>query len=132
MIGPGNWTLEVSAPGYQTLGLPGITVANDRAAQVDIQLERTATGLAEEDLLDVYPNPFAYQAMIGYRVTVSGRYRLRLYDLKGRLVMEEQLFHDTAGVFHYRLDTGGLTPEIYLLELISPVSTTIRKIYKSR
>jgi hypothetical protein len=132
MIGPGTWTLEVSAPGYETVTVLGITVENDRARRVDIQLERWATGLLNQDLLDIHPNPFADQAVIGYRATLPGRYQLRLYDLKGRLVMEDQLFHDTAGIYRYQLNAGGLVPDIYLLELISPMSTTIRKIYKIR
>jgi hypothetical protein len=132
MIGPGSWTLDISAPGYETLTLPGITVENGRSTSLDVRLDKTATGLPDQHGLGISPNPFVHETVIDYRATVPGRYRLRLYDLKGRLVLEDHLLHNTAGIYHYRLDAGELLPDIYILEFISPVSITVRKIYKSR
>jgi hypothetical protein len=132
LIEPGTWNLVVSAAGYDTKIIPDVKVENDRAILLDIQLDQTGTGLPEREQLDIYPNPFISHSLISYTANIQGRYRIRLYDMKGRLVFDEQHIHETAGRYRYRLDASGLDQGIYILRFISPSSTISRKIYKIR
>ena len=132
LIEPGTWNLEVSATGYDTKIVPDVTVENDRAIRLDIQLDQTGTGMRERDQLDIYPNPFISHSLISYTASIQGSYRIRLYDLKGRLVFDEQRIHEMAGIYSYQLDAKGLDQGIYILRFISPSSSITRKIYKIR
>jgi hypothetical protein len=132
LIEPGTWNLEVSAAGYDTIIVPDVKVENDRAIRLDIQLHQTGTSTSVEDQLDIYPNPFISHSLISYTTTIRGRYRISLYDLKGRVVFDEQRIHEMTGRYRYRLDASGLDKGIYILRFISPASTICRKIYKIR
>lgn len=132
LIEPGTWNLEVSAAGYNTIIVTDVTVENDRATRLDIHLDQMGTGMHERDQLDIYPNPFISHSLISYTASIQGRYHIRLYDLKGRLVFDEKLIHEMSGRYKYRLDASGLDQGIYILRFISPASTISRKIYKIR
>jgi hypothetical protein len=109
-----------------------VTVENDRATRVNILLVQTGTGIHDLDRLDIYPNPFKRRSIISYTARIPGRYRIRLYDLKGRLVFDERRIHEMAGRYSYPLDANGLDQGIYILRFITPASTITRKIYKIR
>lgn len=132
LIEPGTWNLKVSAAEYDTIIVPDVTVENDRATRVDIKLVQTRTGMRERDQLEIYPNPFISHSLISYTASIQGRYRIRLYDLKGRLVFDELRIHEMAGTYSYQLDASRLNKGVYILRFISPASTTTRKIYKIR
>jgi hypothetical protein len=132
LMKPGTWNLEVTAAGYDTMVIRDVTVENDRATRVDIQLVKPGTGIRDRDRLDIFPNPFKHRSSISYRAGIPGRYRIRLYDLKGRLVFDERRMHEMAGIYSYQLDAKGLDQGIYILRFISPESTITRKIYKIR
>jgi len=104
----------------------------DSATHLNIQLLRTKTGLPDRERLNIFPNPFINRSLISYTAGLPGRYRLRLYDLKGRLVFSEGLTHEMEGNYSYRLDASGLDQGIYILQFVSPASTITRKIYKIR
>ena len=130
LIEPGTWNLEVSADGYDTAVIRDIVVENDRTTAVNIELARSGTEIPAG--LDISPNPFVDHSLITYTAGIPGRYRIRLYDLNGRLVIDAQHIHQTVGVYSYRLSGGQLSPGIYLLRFLSPSSSHTRKIYKSR
>jgi hypothetical protein len=131
LIEPGTWNLEVSAAGYDTMVVRDVTVENDRATRVDIQLVPTGgTGMRDRDRLDIFPNPFRHRSFISYNARIPGRYHIRLYDLKGTLVFDERRIHEMSGTYNYQLDAIGLDQGIYILRFISPESTITRKIYK--
>jgi hypothetical protein len=132
LIEPGTWNLEVSADGYDTAIVRGVRVAHDRGTRVDIQLVKPGTGIRPRDRFGIYPNPFQRRSILAYTARVPGMYRIRLYDLKGRLVLDEQVKHEMAGMYSYRLDASGLDQGIYILRLTSPTSTFTRKIFKTR
>ncbi len=132
LIEQGIWNLEVSAAGYDTALIRDVTVENDRATRLDIRLFQTETGIIERDRFAVSPNPFRRSSIISYTARRPGRYRLRLYDLKGRLVLDERFIHEMAGTYTYPLDASGLDEGIYILRFISPASAATRKIYKIR
>jgi hypothetical protein len=131
-IEPGTWNLEVSAPGYDTIVVRNVTVENDSATHVHIQLMQTGTSIREKERLNIYPNPFIHHSLISYSVRIPGRYHISVYDLKGRLVFKERRMHEMAGDYSYRLEANQLDQGIYILQLVSPASTITRKIYKIR
>jgi hypothetical protein len=133
LIEPGTWNLEVTAAGYDTMVVRDVTVENDRATRVDIQLVPTGeTGMLDRDRLEIFPNPFRHLSSISYNARIPGRYHIRLYDLKGTLVFDERRIHEMSGTYSYQLDAIGLDQGIYILRFISPESTITRKIYKIR
>ena len=132
LIEPGTWNLEVSAAGYDTMVVRDVTVENDKATRVDIQLVQPGTGIRDRDRLDIFPNPFRHRSFISYNARKPGRYHIRLYDLKGTLVFDERRIHEMSGTYSYQLDAIGLDQGIYILRFISPESTITRKIYKIR
>jgi hypothetical protein len=132
LIEQGTWNLEVSAAGYDTALIRNVTVENDQATRVDIRLVQTETGILERDRFTVSPNPFRWRSTISYTTKRPGRCRLRLYDLKGRLVLDDGFIHEMAGTYTYPLDASGLDEGVYILRFISPASAATRKIYKIR
>jgi hypothetical protein len=132
LIEPGIWNLEVSAAGYDTILVRDLMVENDKATRVNIQLVQTGTGISDLDRFAVSPNPFRRRSVISYTARIPGRYHIRLYDLKGRLVFDEQQIHEMAGIYSYQLDASALDKGIYILRFISPASSITRKIYKIR
>jgi hypothetical protein len=130
LVEPGTWDLEVSAAGYDTTFVRDVTVENDRATRVNIQLVQTGTGIPDPGRFSISPNPFQHHSLISYTARIPGRYRIRLYNMKGRLVLDEWRIHEMAGIYSYRLDANGLDQGIYILRFISPASTITRKIYK--
>lgn len=132
LIEPGTWDLEVSARGYDTLIVREVIVENDRATHIDINLVRSEIVFADRARLNIYPNPFIHGSLISYSAGMPGRYSIRLYDLRGRLIFHERRLHDMKGVYTYQLDAGELDQGIYIIQLISPSSTITRRIYKIR
>jgi len=102
------------------------------ATRVNIQLTRAGTDTADQDRLEISPNPFIDHSIISYTAWIPGSYRIRLFDLHGRLVLDVRRTYEMAGVYDYQLDAKGLDQGIYILRFISPSSTITRKIFKSR
>jgi hypothetical protein len=130
LIEPGTWNLEVMAEGYETATVSDVIVEQDSATRVDIQLVRVGTGMSGR--LDVSPNPFIDHTSITYTVRIPGMYRIRIYDLNGRLMLDAGRVHEEAGIYHYRLDGMGLHPGIYMLRFVSPASAISVKIIRSQ
>ncbi len=132
LVEPGTWDLEVSAEGYDTLIIRDVTVEHDKATRMDIQLARTGSSMANQDRLEISPNPFVDHSIISYTAWMPGSYRIRLFDMNGKLVLDVRQTYEMAGVYSYRLDARELDPGIYILRFISPASTITRKIFKSQ
>ena len=130
LIAPGTWNLEVSAAGYETAVIRNVAVVNDRATRVDVELIPWVTDISGREGLKIGPNPFVNRCIISYTAWIPGRYHIRLYDLKGRLVFQEERFHGMADSHDYKLDASGLDPGVYILRFIAPTSSITRKIYK--
>jgi hypothetical protein len=132
LIEPGRWDLEVSSSGYGTKIIRDVEVDNDLAAHISIQLDPAPLSTQVPQHLDVSPNPFIYNTLLSYSVIVPGRHKIRLFDMHGRLRLEDQLIHDLPGMYTYRLDGKELEEGIYILQFISPESTVSGKIFKSQ
>jgi hypothetical protein len=130
LIEPGTWNLEVMAEGYETATVSDVNVQWNSTTRVDIQLVRISTGLSGK--LEVFPNPFIDRSSIRYTVKTPGRYRIRIYDLNGRLMLDDVRVHEEAGNYRYQLDGTGLPPGIYMLRFVSPASAISVKIIRSQ
>ena len=74
-------------------------------------------GLADRDAnayqLHLYPNPFREYATLEIHGPASAAYRMRIYDMHGRRVREQEYPHDQRML----LERGGLGPGVYFIEL---------------
>jgi len=68
-------------------------------------------------LLEGYPNPFAEQATLTYRLPVTGAVLMNVYDVLGREVARLVDRVQEAGTHTTRLDGGGLPPGLYVVRL---------------
>jgi hypothetical protein len=82
--------------------------------------------LAERhDLLTAYPNPFNSSARISLQVKESGRVRLRVFDLEGRLTVTPVDGLLSAGVHEIVFDGSQLPTGLYFLSLEQPAAAPV-------
>ena len=132
LIEPGTWDVEVSALGYGTKIIRDVQVDHDRATPVSILLRPAGVSTHEKESLLVSPNPFIYNTLLSYKAREPGKYQIRLYDLDGRLLFEDQRIHEQPGAYSYRLDGNGIKQGIYILQVVSPKSAITRRVCKSQ
>lgn len=65
------------------------------------------------------PNPFSGSTLISYRVATPGPVKLRVYDLRGRLVREVSGTASDGDLQQIMLDAGGLADGVYSYSLES-------------
>ncbi len=75
-----------------------------------------------------YPNPVRGQARIPYAVPESGRVRMAAYDALGREVSVLVDGERGTGTHAATLDTGALTPGVYVLRLESEAGVVTRRL----
>lgn len=143
LIEEGTWDLEISAPGYLPLLVSQVRVIPDQAVRLDLGLEpvpsgipdrespKTRPGPGEADSPVVFPNPFRDRTCLYLTLNSPGSCRIHLYDMKGRLLLQEGLVFNTAGRQVVLLDTSRLKRGVYLLEILGPDSRSTQKIIKT-
>jgi hypothetical protein len=57
--------------------------------------------------VSVFPNPFSNQISFEYRLERPGSVTLRIFDSLGRVVLEDNVHHDTTGSFVYSWQANG-------------------------
>ena len=67
--------------------------------------------------LSIYPSPADEMLVIELSGDMAGKSVLRLFDITGRQVMPEQLWHTERGDNRMVLETSGLRPGIYILQI---------------
>jgi PQQ-dependent dehydrogenase (s-GDH family) len=75
--------------------------------------------LTEDKSLDIYPNP-ANQFVVVYNYTTDTR-KFSLYDLNGRLMLQQSLTQSTS-----RINTSNLTSGMYILKITDSKDINIR------
>lgn len=85
--------------------------------------EPRATRPGSPTLLGLAPNPFNPSCWLRYRLDGPGATRLRVYDLLGRLVLDQNLGQRSAGEHRQRIDLAGAASGPYILELESSSAT---------
>ncbi len=76
----------------------------------------------------VYPNPFNSSTTIKYQLSQSGRIRLALYDIKGRLIKSLINAYVSVGEHYVSIEIDNLASGIYILKLITDRGSDARKI----
>lgn len=111
-------------PGYQQVSfLRGEWTYHDKSVPTkDRIMEATAssagTVLAEQhELLTAYPNPFNATTRVSFVVKESGRVRLRVFDLEGRLSATLADGPLSAGAQHVDFNGLSLSTGLYFLSL---------------
>ena len=67
--------------------------------------------------VSIYPNPVAGDAHIDITAAEAGNAHLRIYDLNGRCVMENNLGHINEGTQTYTFSTQGMARGMYLVNV---------------
>ena len=73
------------------------------------------------------PNPFSSSTLIAYRVAKPGPVKLRVYDLRGRLVHEARDLATDHNIQQITLDAGGLASGVYYYSLESGGNTAWKR-----
>lgn len=103
---PGKYTLQVSAPGYQTQTVLHVMVPEKGWTDVEISLEPANTRLcanaqtsppAAPELMQNYPNPFNQQTVIDYNLPANSYLRLAVWNLQGQLIRVLASSEQSAG-----------------------------------
>jgi len=79
--------------------------------------------------LDLYPNPINDQLNLRFRSTESGKIRIRLVDISGRIILDKD-FSSCLGINTYQINTTTLNHGIYFINLISGNKVINKKIVK--
>ncbi len=78
--------------------------------------------------LDTYPNPFNMDTMIQYRIDLSSKVNIVVYDLLGRMVAEIEDQYRSPGLYYAKFDARDLPSGIYILTLLYDGQKLDRKI----
>lgn len=102
----GKYTLQVSAPGYQTQTVLQVMVPETGWSDVEISLEPANTRLcansqssppAAPQLMQNYPNPFNQQTVIDYTLPANSYLKLAVWNLQGQLIRVLASSEQSAG-----------------------------------
>ena len=78
----------------------------------------TVETLSADRELKVFPNPVRGEATVTFRSAATPKVDLQLMDLNGRTVKGDFRFQSAAGGLQtWSLDTGGLPPGVYLVQV---------------
>lgn len=99
--------------------------------QTTYVVEQTActTGIKEVTLssLSVQPNPSTGNFTVGFEMYTPGNVQIKIFDLFGQLVKEEQP-QQVSGTYSHQMDISNLAKGIYILQINSDGVTQNRKI----
>jgi beta-lactamase superfamily II metal-dependent hydrolase len=89
----------------------------------------------EPDLLNIYPNPFAFETTFEFSIPTGERAKLEVYDVRGRLVhvMGDDPSRSPSRVLTWdgrSLEGRGTTPGVYFVRISSPSLETSSKVVK--
>ena len=82
----------------------------------------------EFGIVSIYPNPFNAFTRVDYCLLEDTRVSLKLFDLRGRLVLDLFDAQQKAGRHHINLDGGHLASGVYLMRLETAMGMSQRKI----
>jgi predicted outer membrane repeat protein len=77
---------------------------------------------------EAYPNPFNSSLAVSYQLSAVSRVSLKLYDVAGRLVSNQELGIRNAGSHRAVIDGSGLSSGVYFLKLVAGNRIATRKI----
>ncbi|MEX0721253.1 MAG: T9SS type A sorting domain-containing protein [Balneolaceae bacterium] len=114
---------EGSANNYQTLKNTYAELLVEQQGDGDIQVQKVKRSKEKEaeelpeafGLHDAYPNPFNPSTVLKFEVPNTGKVRVEVFDIAGRLVSVLANQNYQAGVHQLRFDAEGLASGVYLV-----------------
>jgi hypothetical protein len=128
---PGGYFTGVSNPGYVYVGTHGrgiLRTSNWQTQSVDEPKPTVQTGPVIQ--LMVYPNPAIANASIQFKVEKQGEVLIRMYDLSGKVVYQEELKNVVPGSFIHELDLSTMNKGNYIVNVITPTGKLNGKLLK--
>lgn len=80
------------------------------------------------DMLNVYPNPFSNRTQIHYTLTQEAEVNLEVYDLTGRKVKTFANTRFQPGIYNYTFENETGNDGVYLIKLTIDGKSTFRKV----
>lgn len=71
-----------------------------------------------DENIHIYPNPVINNATIEYKISEKTSSELYIFDLNGRLLMNEKITEQTPGVIKHTMDFSGLDNGTYFIQVI--------------
>jgi len=123
------WTPCTQVSTLDYLIFPIVNGNQDNDFSYELQFEGNSLPLAD-DIQLIWPNPSIprlRQPEVNFMLEEPGQVKLRIYDIRGRLIHAETVFY-TEGVKQIQLDLPVSSPAgIYFLQLETPVSVMTEK-----
>ncbi|MEO0095698.1 MAG: T9SS type A sorting domain-containing protein [candidate division WOR-3 bacterium] len=82
----------------------------------------------QNSILKCIPNPATDKCYIRYSLNKTGRVKLTMYDIKGRLVQEMHNEIKSPGTYYEKVDITSLNNGVYFIKLRTEESFTIEKV----
>lgn len=132
----GTYAFEVTAGAARAVESPMVAVSRGGSARFQVVLtpavvaaEPGATGALA---LDVMPNPLSGRGTVRVSVPTAGHVRVAVYDVLGREVAVLVDGERPAGPYDVALDTGRLSPGVYVVRLVAGPEATARRVTVTR
>ncbi|NOX16794.1 MAG: T9SS type A sorting domain-containing protein [Chlorobi bacterium] len=88
--------------------------------------------LKEFEIVQNFPNPFNPSTNISVNILVAGEYRIRVYNVTGKVVTELEDGFLSTGTHEYTFNGAGLTSGIYFFEIKSQTSVRAIKMIMTK
>jgi hypothetical protein len=88
--------------------------------------------LKEFEIVQNFPNPFNPSTNISVNILVAGEYRIRVYNVTGKVVTELENGFLFTGTHEYTFNGAGLTSGIYFFEIKSQTSVRAIKMIMTK
>jgi hypothetical protein len=136
MIAPGTYNIAFSADSFLTKTVNNITVKNDSASVLNVQLIRNITAvnsgpnstISRYSLSQNYPNPFNPSTKINFEIPLEGYTVIKLYDILGNEVRTLLKEVKKAGHYSLLLNAENLPSGMYLYKMQSGSYVSVRKL----
>ncbi len=118
LIKEGVYDLVISAPGYYSDTLLGVSVTDYQATILDIQLAQKPVDveLAEVPTFRIYPNPAVNTFVLEPFNTPIGELEISVHSIDGRMIIHKTVSYHGSGI---SFSTKQMEPGIYLVRCSS-------------
>lgn len=133
LVLPGEYTLKAEAAGYKdrmiTITVPPDSLVKLRVLMVPDSIDSTGNLSHSKQYFTILQNPVAEDLTIRFLVMPDGPVRLRIFDIKGKVLFDIPSLRPVQGS-HYSINLLGLEPGIYLITAADRKGKFSRKFIK--